>query len=62
MPEGGSGRTSEGWEGWRGCRRVVIAWTLFYGRGLVGGWKGEGSKGRGRVPVKGSSQDEIVVY
>lgn len=33
IPEGGSGRMSEVVEeregvGWRGCRRVVIAWTL----------------------------------
>jgi hypothetical protein len=31
MPEGGSGRVLGSREGggWRGCRRVVIAWTLF---------------------------------
>ncbi len=34
IPEGESGRMSEVVEeregvGWRGCRRVVIAWTLF---------------------------------
>jgi hypothetical protein len=68
MPDGGSGRESveeRAVDGWRGLRRVVIAWTL---SGRVSHYKGDiyavGRKGEvvsEDVPMERPSEHEVVI-